>query len=171
MYEQILRAYNDVRHNPDFKISVFWRSIVRKLDLEISQNNLQRWIAKMGEREEAERDAVMRQMNEEALSPNASISTVRDASIRMFMEKMRFFLANPHMMKNMNMKDALQLFEKIEKLNAQDREWKRQAAREQEDDRFTVFSVQAMSGRVDMDDLAKIKAQVYAAKGNTGSSQ
>ena len=155
-YDQILRGFLRLRDDPRFRLAAFHR-IVQKIDPEINFQNLQRWVEKMKRLRDKERSSRIKMLADDAMSQDASIKGIRDSAIKIFYLKVTEFLRNPDMLDKMSFRDAVQLYEKIEKLALATKDMELKERGEQRKDVFTVFSMALMAGNANLKDVEDLQ--------------
>jgi len=156
LYDDILRAYIRMRHEPNFNLAKFHRNIVEKFDSEINISNLRSWTDKLKRNEKQAWDMKVRLLAEDALDTDATVETIRKTSIKVFYLKIQEFLQNPDILDKMTFNQALQLYDKIEKLNLATEKLRLDKHDQGRKDAFTVFSMGILSGKVKEGDINNI---------------
>ena len=162
-YQEILSGYLRLRNEPNFKVRQYYR-FVAKLDPEISLRNFEGWVAKLKKSEVRERQIRIKNFAETALSRDASVEAIADAAVKVFYLKITEFLKDPDMLDHMTFRDALMLYEKIERLTIAKREMKLKEHDQTRKDVFTLFSIKALSGEANLTDIDKLQSQTYATQ-------
>lgn len=152
-FEDIMRAYLRVRFTGSFSPTKFHRHIVAKLDKEISIENLTSWITKLKRNEKREWEARVKMVAAESINASATIESIRDTAIKVFFLKVQEFLRNPEVLDKMSFSQALQLYDKIEKLHLSTEKLNLEKHDQGRKDVFTIFSMGLMSGKYKEDDI------------------
>jgi len=155
-YQDILRAYLRMRFETTFNVTKFHRHIVGKLDPEINLSNIRSWIDKLKKNEKKAWDLKVQMTAAAATDADATIETIRDTSIKVFYLKIQEFLQHPEMLDKMSFSQALQLYDKIERLHVATERLKIDKHDQGRKDAFTVFSMGLMAGKMKDEDVKNL---------------
>lgn len=161
-YNDILAGYLRLRDDPKFKARQYYRFVAR-LDPEISLRNFETWVQKLKRNEERERQVRIKNFATTTLTNATTIEAIRDGAIKVFYLKVTEFLKNPDMLDKMTFRDALNLYEKIERLHIATKELNLKERDQTRKDVFTLFSIKAMAGDVDTEQIDAIQSATYGS--------